>query len=254
MLVRFFVIAFALCWLITVPIALQVQGVTPQMLPPVLQWAIGFAPLIAAVWVTGGSDERTAWLAAATRLRVPAMWYVIAVLLPWIALAGAFGLRILLGKEPPHLAANATTPFFGLVWLVLAWGEEAGWRAFALPRMIRGRGFWIAATTLGVLWCVWHYPKLYASPYLHFDAMSLKGIAQFSSQIVIANYLLCWLFLRTGSAVVTSVFHASFNLVATVHALAAIDPTLTIVMALVTAGVLVADRAALRNADANVSR
>jgi len=58
----------------------------------------------------------------------------------------------------------------------------------------------------------------------------------------------------TGSAVVTSVFHASFNLVATVYALAAIDPTLTIVMALVTAAVLVADRAALRNADANVSR
>ena len=41
-------------------------------------------------------------------------------------------------------------------------------------------------------------------------------------------------------------FHASFNLVATVHALAAIDPTLTIVMALVTAAVLGADRAAIR--------
>jgi len=254
MLVRFFVIAFALCWLITVPIALQVQGVTPRLLPPPLQWLIGFVPLIAAAWVTRRSDERAAWLAAATRVRVAPMWYLIAALLPWLALAGAFGLRVILGKELPPLATDPTIAVYGFVWLVLAWGEEAGWRAFALPRMIRGRGFWIAATTLGVLWCVWHYPKLYASPYLHFDAMSLKGIAQFSAQIVIANYLLCWLFLRTGSAVVTSVFHASFNLVATVHALAAIDPTLTIVMALLTAGVLVADRAALRNADANVSR
>jgi membrane protease YdiL (CAAX protease family) len=182
------------------------------------------------------------------QLRVPAVWYLVAALLPWAILAGALGVRTLLGKELPPLNAGPTTAIFGLVWLVLAFGEEAGWRAFALPRMLRGRGFWIAATTLGVLWCVWHYPKLYASPYLHFDALSFKGVAQFSAQIIIANYLLCWLFLRTGSAVVTSVFHASFNLVATVHGLAAIDPTFTFVMALVTAAVLFADRGTLRTA------
>src|SRR5678815_2040507 len=247
MLVRFFVIAFALCWLITIPIALHVQGlIETALLPPRAQWLIGVVPIIAAAWVTRGSADRSTWLEDALRTSVSPMWYVIAALLPWAMLGGALGVRMLLGKELPHLGADpATLAIVGALWLALAFGEEAGWRAYALPRMLSVRGFLGAATLLGVLWCVWHYPKLYASPYLHLDALSLKGVAQFSLQIVIANYVLCWLFVRTRSAIVTSVFHGSFNLVATVHALAAIDPTLTFVMALIALSIFLVDRDSL---------
>jgi membrane protease YdiL (CAAX protease family) len=254
MLIRFFLIAFALCWLITIPIALHVQGlIQVELLPSRAQWLIGVIPIIAAAWVTRGSADRSAWLADALRTNVPSMWYAIAALLPWAMLGGALGVRMLLGKELPHMGADpATLAIFGALWLVLAFGEEAGWRAYALPRMLSASGFLGAATLLGVLWCVWHYPKLYASPYLHLDALSLKGVAQFSLQIIVANYVLCWLFVRTRSAVVTSLFHGSFNLVATVHALAAIDPTLTLVMALTALAILVVDRDSVRSARVSV--
>jgi membrane protease YdiL (CAAX protease family) len=252
-LVRFFVIAFALCWLITVPIALHVQGLVPAaLLPPRAQWLIGVVPILAAAWVTYGSADRTAWLEDALRTRVPPLWYAVAAFLPWAMLGGALGVRMLLGKDLPHMGGDpATLAIFGVLWLVLAFCEEAGWRAYALPRMLSTRGFLGAATLLGTLWCVWHYPKLYASPYLHLDILSLKGVAQFSLQIIIANYVLCWLFVRTRSAIVTSVFHGSFNLVATVHPLAAIDPTLTLVMALIALSILVVDRESLSSARAN---
>ena len=84
LLARFFLIAFGLCWLITIPFALQVQGFTTlQLLPAPVQWLIGFAPLLAAAWVTRGSDQRRLWLVSALRLRVSAGWYAFAVALPW---------------------------------------------------------------------------------------------------------------------------------------------------------------------------
>jgi membrane protease YdiL (CAAX protease family) len=246
-LTHFFLITFGLCWLITLPIALQVQGlIAIRLLPAPAQWLIGFAPLLAAAWVTRGSAQRQQWLAGALRVRVPARWYVLALALPWLILGVALALYTLTGRPLPRLGFGWQLALFGLVWLILAYGEEAGWRAFALPQLLRTRSFWLGSTILGVLWCIWHYPKLYASPYLHLDTTGLRLVAQFSVQILVANYLLCWLFLRSQSAVVTAMFHASWNLVATVYALAATDPLVTLPLACVTALVLYLDRGRLR--------
>lgn len=245
-LTRFFLIAFGLCWLITLPIALQVQGlIAIRLLPAPAQWLIGFAPLLAAAWVTHGSTQRRQWLTGALRVRVPVRWYALALALPWLILGVALALHALTGRPLPHLGFGWRVAVFGLVWLILAYGEEAGWRAFALPQLLRTRSFWVGSAILGVLWCVWHYPKLYTSPFLHLDTTGLRLVAQFSVQIFVANYLLGWLFLRSQSAVVTAVFHASWNLVATVYALAATDPLVTLPLACVTTLVLYLDRGRL---------
>lgn len=251
MLGRFFAVAFALCWLITIPIALNVQGVVSlRLLPPPIQYLIGLAPIVAAWWVTRNSAERAPWLARTFRVRVSALWYVAAIALPWLILAMVMAFDSATGRALPKLWFSPQLGLFGLIWLVLAFGEEAGWRAFALPQMLKTRGFWPAATVLGAVWCVWHYPRLFSSPYLHFDAPGISALAQFSLQILVANYLICWFFVRTQSAIVTAVFHASVNTVATAYSFAAMDPVFTIAMAAITLAVVVIDRGALRSASA----
>jgi membrane protease YdiL (CAAX protease family) len=246
LLTSFFLVSFGLCWLITITIAMQVQGlISMRILPTPAQWLIGFAPLLAAAWVTYGSDQREQWLAGARRVRVPARWYAFAALLPWAILAIALAGYALIGQPLPRVRFGPSIVVFALVWLIFGYGEEVGWRAFALPQLLRIRSFWVAATILGVLWCVWHYPKLFASPYLRFDANGLRLVAQFSIQILVANYLLCWLFVRTNSALVAALFHASWNLVASVYATAATDLLITVTLAIVAALVLYLDRARL---------
>ena len=241
---RFFFIAFALCWAITLVIALQAQGIIAfQVLPPPTQWLIGFVPVIAAWWVTRGTAHRASWKAAALNFHAPPRWYLFAALVPWLILAAAFLMHQVAGTPTPRLQGSPSLLLFGVAWLVLAWGEEAGWRAFALPRMIDEMGFWRATTLLGLLWCVWHYPKLFASPYLHLDAEGLRALALFSLQIVIANYLICWLYLRSGSVGVVTLFHTSWNLVSTVYGFAAMDIAMTGLLALVAAIVLGLDHA-----------
>ena len=246
MLTIFFAIAFGLAWLITVPIALQTQGLIDAMiLPPVLQWAIGFTPLLAALWVVRRQGVSRAFLADALRIRVAGKWYLFALGLPWLVLLLSLALRSLAGIDLPTLRIGPSLAIFALIWLLLAFGEEAGWRAFSLPRLITRLGFWRASLLLGLLWCVWHYPKLFASPYMKLDMEGMRWLLLFSVQIVIANFLICWLFVRTRSAVICAVFHAGFNVIATAHYAAAVDLWLTGSLALVTAAILALDRRSL---------
>jgi len=250
MLVRFFVIAFVLAWALTVPIALHVQGFIPtRVLPPAAQWLIGIVPIVAAWWVTRGSAERAPWIENSFRLRVAPVWYAIAIGAPWLIFAVAMMARTATGQALPTLSFSPLLAVFGAIWLVLALGEEAGWRSFALPHMLRTRGFFVAATLLGLVWCVWHYPKLMSGPYFKLNAGSFAMLGLFSLQIVIANYLICWLYVRTRSAILTSIFHASWNVVSTAYFMAAVDLYITGTLLVAVVAVLTLDRQWLTRAD-----
>lgn len=220
-----------MCWAITIPIALQTQGViNTKIIPPVLQWLIGFVPLIAALLVGRFRDFK----ADALRFRVSYVWYLFALIFPWVVLGISLLVRQIGGLELPEIEIGMFLLPVGVIWLILAFGEEAGWRAFALPRMIERFGFWQASTILGVLWCVWHFPKLFSSPYLKFNLEGFGWVALFSIQILVANYFICWLFVKTRSAILTSIFHASWNAVATAYLFAATDLIMTVILLIIT--------------------
>lgn len=43
------------------------------------------------------------------------------------------------------------------------WGEETGWRGFALPRLLTRFPPSMAAIVLGVIWAIWHAPAFLVS-------------------------------------------------------------------------------------------
>jgi membrane protease YdiL (CAAX protease family) len=199
-------------------------------------------PVLAAWWVTRRSDQRPIWKAAApqfslgpplVRFRRPG------------ALADPRRPRFPEsdhGEAEPRLAASPSLFLFGIVWMILAWGEEAGWRAFALPRMVAGRGFWRATTLLGVLWCVWHYPRCFRSvspderrgPPGHRALLVADRHRQLPHLLAVSPL---------GSVGVATVFHTSWNLVSTVYSFAAMDIAMTGLLALVTVIALGLDQA-----------
>lgn len=242
-LVPFWTWTFAIAWAITVPIAWQVQAKSPLGIPNALGWLIGLVPATVAIMLS--RRGKGAFLRRIFHLRAPAWAWLLALLLPFAFLAGPWLWSMATGAAMPRLHFGVHVLLFYAVWLLFAFGEEIGWRAYALPRML-GRGFWAGATMLGVTWCVWHYPKLYGSPYLPGLVEGLPFVLKFSMQIVLANYLICWLYLRGGrSVVLPALFHAGFNTVATIHPMAALDGTVTILIAATVAIVAMADRRAI---------
>jgi membrane protease YdiL (CAAX protease family) len=240
----FWFIAFALAWAITVPLATNQLGYTD--IPGLrfqLAFLIGLAPAIAAIIAAAfekklGEYWRTAW-----RIAGPWWLYLLALLLPLAFLAAPFGWAMIRGTEPPALALTPDIAVFAALWVVLAFGEELGWRSYALPRLVKRHGFFIGATILGVVWCVWHYPRNFASPDVETIEAALPFIGLFSLQIILANYIISWIAARARyGAVAPTIFHASFNTVSTIYAMAAIDLSVTAAIGAVALILLIFDR------------
>lgn len=230
----FWFLAFAIAWAITIPLATNQLGYTH--IPGLrFQFAflIGFAPAIAAM-IAAAFDRsfkeywRTAW-----NPRAPIWLYLFALTLPALFLAAPFVWAAVEHKAPPQLELDASIAIFAALWFVLALGEELGWRSYALPRLVKRSGFFIGATILGVIWCIWHYPRMLAGPFIE-TIPQAPFIALFSIQIIIANYIICWIAARASfSAWPSTVFHTAFNTVSTVYAMAAMDVSVTVTIAAV---------------------
>lgn len=236
-------VAFALAWAITLPTALAQLGFTGSSIVP---WQagvlIGLAPAIAAIVAAAREGNAKSFMRGLARGRAPLLVYAAAFLLPLAGLALAVAAGRLRG-EPIPVAADAGLVSFALLWLVLAFGEEIGWRGFALPQLAEKHGFWIGSLILGLIWCIWHYPRLLGSPYVSGLADAAPLIAAFSVQIVIANFILCWLYYRANrSVVVPTIFHTVMNVVATAYYMAATDWTITAFFGLVVLGIAIWDR------------
>lgn len=230
----FWILSFAIAWALTVPTALAQLGyIENSPIPAGPGNLIGLAPAIAAFVAAAFGGRLKNLTPRIFRFRAPLSSYFLALFIPVAWLAGAYLLRDQLGAADIEISIGPELAAFAGLWIVLAFGEEIGWRGFALPKLNQQMGFWKAATLLGAVWAVWHYPKLLSSPFVHSLDQAAPLLLQFTLQIVLANYVLCWLFLRSNlSVVIASLFHAAFNVVATAYPLAGLDLYLTACVAL----------------------
>lgn len=224
----FWILSFVLAWALTLPPALAQLGLIDKSpIPYGLAALIGLAPIVAAAIAAAREKQGKAYWRSLARLPRPGWTALLAILLPPALLAITYAVRSAMG-DPIKVGFDGQVAVMGVLWLALAFGEEAGWRGFALPRLVERHGFWLASLILGVIWCVWHYPRLLGSPYLGTLGEALPLIGLFSLQILISNVILCWIYYRAGRSVIAAtLLHGSFNTVATAYFLAATDLVMT---------------------------
>jgi uncharacterized protein len=204
-LIMFFVLAYALAWWIWVLYAFGISFLGPI-------FALG--PFLAAIIVTAltrGTVGLKALLSRMVRWRVGLRWYAAALLLPVAVYVVAVSLNILFG------ARASTAEQFGSWYLIFplfaysllfplsgAFGEELGWRGYALPRVEARLWALSAALIIGVIQTAWHLPLFMIDR----STPPVPLIAGYMSLGVLAT----WVFNNTrGSVLMTMVLHASFN-------------------------------------------
>lgn len=106
-----------------------------------------------------------------------------------------------------------------LVNMLLAVGEEAGWRGFLYPQLkakFGKRQGWLIG---GVIWGMWHWPLMwligyeYGTDYVGFPIVGMLIFCIFTT----AGGVLCdWLYEKTNCIWIPSIFHGSINAVGTV--------------------------------------
>jgi hypothetical protein len=95
---------------------------------------------------------------------------------------------------------------------VNGYGEETGWRGFALPLLQRRFTPLTAMLLLAAIWAGWHLPMfLVVNSFRGFSAVTVVG---WLLGLTAGSIVLGWLYNRSGGSVaLVAVWHAGFNMV-----------------------------------------
>jgi membrane protease YdiL (CAAX protease family) len=140
------------------------------------------------------------------RWRIGLRWLLVAVLSP-IAyfLASVLLARLFTGLWPALDRFGHAAEFPNLNWLAgwalwivaFGFGEETGWRGFALPRLQWKRSARSATLIVGAFWCLWHLPSFF----YNYPGMNLFGVVAFVVGLLSGAVVLTWLYNSTGGSI-----------------------------------------------------
>jgi hypothetical protein len=215
-LIIFFILAFAISWLLWLPQVLDSSGLVqlPEFVGLLGMFA-PFGPFVAAFWLTGRQSGREGikqLLKRGWSLDFDKKWLLPTILLmPAVSLV-TVAVMLLLGMSIQWeygVPWQGLVPTFFMILVLNALPEEYGWRGYALGRMLSRRSALTASLILGAIWGLWHLP-------LHFIDGTVQSnipVYQFALQQMVLAIFYTWLFNNTRGAVsVAILFHTIGNI------------------------------------------
>ncbi|MCS6940878.1 MAG: CPBP family intramembrane glutamic endopeptidase [Roseiflexaceae bacterium] len=219
--VAYFLIAYAFSWLIGGVLIASYHGLATA--PTWLHYVSAFGPTAAAIIVTAALDGRVGLMdlwQRVVRADVGLRWWLVAAGTPLalaIVAAAVYAVEqsalpdIALFGEVDYLGNIGALAALGLWIATYGFGEEIGWRGFALHRLQSG-GWVRAAVMIGVLWGLWHLPYFFYKD--TFIALGIGGFAGYLISIVMGSILLSWIYCGSGNSILmVALWHGLFDFV-----------------------------------------
>ncbi len=210
MLVIYFVLAFALTWIVLLPTLSYVPD--DLQLPFIIVAAFGpFFAAVITIWTFWGWIGLREWLGQVFTVRIHINLYLAGgILLPLVIGVLHYSLYRFLGGTPGLATAQPLYlyPLYLIPTALLTGGnEEPGWRGFALPALLQRFHPLVAALILGVLHSAWHLPLM--NNY-H------TSFGWYLFNVVPLTFLLNWLYLKSRRSVIpVMLLHAATNVIGT---------------------------------------
>lgn len=232
------IITFAISWPIYLSLAAVKQGWTDARIPFWIHYLASFGPAVAALIVTALTTGRQGLMELWGRIikwRVGWGYALFTFLFPIaLFLVAMIVVRLLRGEwlDLRLLGQANYLPYLGWavlpVWLIsFGFGEEIGWRGFALPRLQKTMSVSKATLLLALVWALWHTPAFF---YLD-TIQSLGGLMilpGFLVGVLFGAVLFTWLYNGTGGSVLmVAIWHGLFDLITASEAGQDIVPIIT---------------------------
>ncbi len=212
------VMAYAFTWTFAVPLALSKRGIIAAELPHFLEVIAAFGPFVAALIVAralpdfGGVSRIFGGLA---KWRVPGFWLLFSVFSPFVLLVIVVAINWLASGQQPVFETEKSLHYLTLAGLfelvviggmVQGFGEEPGWRGFAIPWLRRARGPLKASLVLAPFWLFWHLPQFLGRP-----EFGIGPFIGFAAGILAATMWLTLIHEKTGSILMAALWHTTVN-------------------------------------------
>jgi uncharacterized protein len=221
-LLTYFSLAFLISWVIWLPLYGHIFGLSNLPSLP-FQHAIGaLGPLIASfltTWVFLKKEGLKKLLAKCFQIK-PLIYLAIALFSPFILAFLAVLISYFINKTAINFSGLLTTkefPQFNLLTFFIynlvffGFGEEVGWRGFALPRLQNKMNALKAGILLTVFWALWHLPLFFYRP--GYTTMDTAGIFGWVFSLLTGSILLTWLYNSSrASILICAVFHSTIDI------------------------------------------
>jgi membrane protease YdiL (CAAX protease family) len=216
-LICFYVLTYAIAWLIWAPLVILRDSI-PGPVGLLLNLVGALVPSTLGLVFIGLLRGKTGVRRVLRRLvhgRLGFRWYLAALALTMVAPL-AVGVSILIGGATPVVDNTILGVLFLFAFHIFpgtAMGEELGWRGFVLPRMQARHSALKASLVVGILWGCWHLPLWLTGRESH--PISLFG--PFVVAVIASSVVYSWLYNNTGgSLLIVVLYHAASNLPITV--------------------------------------
>ncbi len=220
-LFTYFGLAYLISWTIWFPLYGNIFGVV-DMQTLTFQHALGgLGPLLASfltTWIYFKNKGLKELLKKCAQTK-PLIYLTISLFSPFILAIVAAVIDYFINNTPINLAGLLTTkefPNFNLLTFFIynliffGFGEEVGWRGFALPRLQNKFNALTASIILTAFWALWHLPLFFYRPgYVTMDA---AGIFGWIFSLLTGSILLTWLYNSSrASILVCAIFHSTID-------------------------------------------
>lgn len=243
----FVAIAYALSWSWTFPFAALGDVIEKGRGWPTNEPAV-FGPAVAAFAVTAWLSGRVGvadLIARMARWRMSVGWWA-ATLAPVWFLAVALVIAAADGTLPrfsdfgrysglPTIGVGAIT----VLAIIGGFGEEVGWRGFALPILQRRYTALTAALLVTPMWALWHLPFFFTVT--TYRTFAPAGYVGFVFGLACGSVILTWLYNGTGGSILAcAIWHGVYNIetgtVAANSTIQAVTTTLVVAQAVALVG------------------
>ena len=221
-LFTYFGLTFLFSWIIWLPLYGHVFGLNHLPALP-FQHAIGaLGPLIASLlttWIFLKREGIKNLIAKCIQIK-PLIYLAVALFGPFMLAFIAMVICYFINQTPINFLTLLTTkefPQFNLLTIFLynlfffGFGEEVGWRGFALPRLQNKMNALTASILLTLFWALWHLPLFFYRP--GYITMDIAGIFGWFFSLLTGSILLNWLYNSSrGSILICAVFHSTIDI------------------------------------------
>ena len=221
-LVIYFCLAYLTSWAIWLPLYGPAFGLTSLPILPFHHGLGGLGPLMASfltTWIFSKRNGVKQLLKKCLQLR-PLIYLAIALLSPFILALIAITMNYFINKAPINFSKLFTCkefPQFNLLVFFIynlvffGFGEEVGWRGFALPRFQSKFNALTSSFILTIFWAIWHWPLFFYRP--GYTSMDVAGIAGWFFSLLTGSVLLTWLLNSSkASILICAIFHSAIDI------------------------------------------
>ncbi|WP_276090404.1 type II CAAX endopeptidase family protein [Pedobacter sp. JY14-1] len=221
-LIIYFTLAYLISWIIWFPLYSPAFGVNGLPVLPLHHGIGGLGPMIASLICTRvfEGEQGLKILVRQMGKFKPMLYVAIALLAPFLLAGIAAVINQLLNHHPvelPGLFVAKEFPEFNFIGFLLynllffGFGEEVGWRGFALPRLqARYNALW-SSLVLTFFWALWHWPLFLYRP--GFIDMGIAGTFGWIFSLLTGSVLLTWLYNSSkASILVCAIFHSTIDI------------------------------------------